>query len=209
MTLITLIHSDEVTLASDQRVFSAEETGALRSVVETATAISSVLRDTETQLKKAENEARTAGYQAGLAEGRQAAAAEHTEELLKLATKAQKDHLLQQQQAVTLAMQIVRKIAADLAPEQTLLALASSAARECSDVHRVVLKVHPERLTAVEQALDEVQHRQHDAVVITDVVADPSLALEGCTIETPLGSIVADLDTQLEVLKRNLSSTSA
>jgi len=209
MNLITLVNSEHVTLASGQRVFSAEDSGALRSSVESADALSKLLLSQQSEVAAAEEIGRKEGYQNGYDAGRLEADNVLATELLNLAAKAQKDATVQQQKAVTLAMQIVRKIAADLAPEQTLLALASSAARECIDTHDVVLKVHPQRLEATKNHLHEIQDPTRRIPRFAEVVADEALELEGCVIETPLGAIVADLDTQLTALTRELSANSA
>jgi len=207
MNLVTLVNTEGVMLSSGKLVYAVDETHALRSSVATAEALATLLSDSEARVARAADEGRSSGYEAGRAVGLEEIRNTLATEMTRLADQARQAQEVMQAEAVTLAMQIVRRIAADLAPEDSLLALAQSAAQECREEQSVVLRVHPWRLRAVQEKITLRAAAGKD-LLITDAVADASLPESGCVLETRFGAIVADLDTQLDALTRNLDGAS-
>jgi flagellar biosynthesis/type III secretory pathway protein FliH len=83
-------------------------------------------------------------------------------------------------------------------------ALAASRARGGA----VVLRVHPDDLSAVEQTRAHwlkrlsIAARVPSDVQFVQLVADESVGRYGCVVETPVGRLDARLQTQLDALER-------
>ena len=203
-SIISLLDDPEITLATSKRVFTKEESGALFSMAETVSRIR-ILEDNRTaSVEKSKSEAALQGYEDGLKRGRQEARQELSDKLLEL----EKSSALHQQNiredVVAIALQVVRKIAASVAPEELLVALAEGAAAEHLPPQSVALKVHPEHLDAVKIRIQELKSTGSIAI-IESVVADNELELTDCILETSAGQICADLETQLVVFEQHLS----
>jgi len=103
-------------------------------------------------------------------------------------------------------VQIVLRIAGQLAPEDVLLALARQALADAGlaqERQTVVLRVHPDwaDVLAARAHIDPLS----DSPCQVEVRADPSCAMMDLVIETPIGEILAGLDTQLSSIVRNLN----
>lgn len=205
MNLLTLINEEGILLASGKRVFNASETGALTSSVDTANQLVKTLAESELKIEQAVQAGREKGYKDGRIAGLEDARNTLATQLIKLNERAEDLVNEQRQESVRLALLIVRKITEGLAPEQTLAALATSAAKECIDESNLTLKVHPDRLEAVRAALDSQSHDNAGRKSFSDIVADASLDIDDCIIDSKLGAIVADLNTQLNVLEISLT----
>jgi len=133
-------------------------------------------------------------------------AAEETEILLAARAAADRMCASAKDDAVLLARKMAEKIvghAVDLDPsvmadiaEQAVLA---SRARAAS----VVLRVHPDDLSAIEQSRPGWLDRE-GAPGDVRLVADASVGRYGCVVETAVGRVDARLRTQLDVLERVL-----
>lgn len=215
MQLVTLVSGDGVDVASGSLVIAADDTGALRTVVESASALQAMQRDAGDRLSAAETEAQERGYQAGLAQAR--AEAEAALALQRLEQSDAHARLIdaQRDETATLALQIVRKIAERLAPADVLAALADTAARECLADSPRSIRVHPDQVIAVRERLAALRRSsddlsgQHSAdradtiassAVPVSVIADESLTECECLLDTADGSLQVDLDTQLAAI---------
>lgn len=209
MNLITLINDEQVTLATGKLIYAPEETGALRSAIETASALATSHASAQERINAAIEQGREQGmkegYEAGLQQGRQ----QVSEQLVRLADQAQ-SHLEQQRNTTTqMALQIVRKVAGNFAPQETLAALAQVAAQECGANESITLRVHPDNCEQVQAQLAGSDQVQSGANQVTTVIADASLEENGCVLETRQGSVIADLETQLVAIENSLGPVPA
>jgi len=140
---------------------------------------------------------------------RESALAEVTAMLVSARAVAEAERAAAKDAAVVLARKMAEKIigrAVDLDPsvmgEIAGQALAASRARDGA----VVLRVHPEDLAAVEQSRSQWSQRIATAANLR-VVADTSVGRHGCVVETPVGSLDARLQSQLDALERALRGT--
>lgn len=202
MSIVVLHHSDVMSVASTSRVVAAEEVGSLLSILEQSRRLTERLATEESRLNEVEScaysQAHESGFKTGKQEGLDAAAQELTREKSELSLAQS----LLQQQATSMAIDIVRKLADTLDPVELLSALAITAARSCPPDELLVLRVHEkfsqpvsERISALEPALKE--RFQH-------IIGDATVALSACIIESQTARILADLETQTQLLESQL-----
>lgn len=199
MTLIALFADERGWLASGRRVYAPDEVDALDDAIEMTAALSARLAARERE----DREAREAGFAAGREEGCAAALAEGrartADALLSLERAAAAERRRLRETAASLALEIVRGIAADVAPGDWLAAQARAAAEDLVDERGATLRVRPERVADVAARLaarDESGLR---------VVGDDALADGGCRLETAAGHVDVDLETQLARLAERLA----
>jgi len=209
VNIICLLDNPEVVIASGKRVFSAEETGALLSMAESADRLQASVKGEEDRIRQAESDACERGREQGLVQGREIATAELAKTSLSLVdqTNAGLDQV--REDVLSLALQVVRKIADGVASEDMLFALATSAAQECLPSKSIVLKVHPDAVDGVKQRLSDYQASSDTNHPVHNVVADEDLDLDACLLETDAGQVCADIDTQLNVIEKHLAATTA
>jgi len=203
MNLLTLIHEQNLTLLSAKLVYSAAETGALQSVTATAESLAREHACASERILRATEEGRKQGYREGHAAGLLEGRGRICEQLLQMSEQYQNEVDLQRSQATKMALQIVRKVAAGIAPDEKLAALASVAAKECADDESISLRIHPAHSDNVRVRLKNTS--DCSVARLVSVVADETLDEDGCVLETRYGSVVADLETQLRVIQRRLN----
>lgn len=191
MSLVSLFSDERGFLGTDQLVYTADEMRSLHDVTGMAAELSAAIED-----QNSINEsARVAGFSAGYEQGSLQASAEHTAELqqtlVDLHQKYQRDVEAQKAACASLAVDIVRKIAGQIAPADWLYAEASTAAAELVDKTGLVLRVHSSQLASVTKRVENND-------VFERVVADEAVAPDACSIDTRYGKINVDLETQIE-----------
>jgi len=119
--------------------------------------------------------------------------------LLELHVAHEREITKQRNACASLAVDIVRKIADKVAPEDWLYATASAAAVELIEKGDLVLRVHS---SGYNEMLKQVKADN----VFDRVVADESLDPQSCYIDTQYGSIDVNLETQLQQVLRLLDT---
>jgi flagellar assembly protein FliH len=106
---------------------------------------------------------------------------------------------------VQLAMAVARKIVGDTASIDpgAVLYSAREAIRSAHGEQKITLRVRPEDESIMRQQVVELKRSNSDIGEI-QVVADQSITLGGCIVESPLGTIDAQFSTQLQSLERAL-----
>lgn len=188
-----LIHADrEATLLRDDPIVPARELPAFTAARDLLDAVAALRDEAAGATEAAKEAARAEGYAAGHAEGLAAGAAAVREELLRL---VQADAVRAQEQRgdlARLALEVVRRIAADLGAADMVAAMADRAAAGVAPDPAPTVRVHPDALAATRARLGER----------VAVEADAALAPTDCVIATPLGEVHAGLETQLAALAR-------
>ncbi len=148
---------------------------------------------------------RRRGYEQGLAEGREAAAAEMTEVLVRARQEADDLREASRDAAIPIARRMAERIvgrALELHPsligDIAVQALAASRARTGA----VTLRVHPLDLIALEQQRARLLARL-PSVDLT-LLADENIGQGGCVIETSSGRLDARLERQLDAIEKAL-----
>ena len=145
-----------------------------------------ILRAALAEREKIRERARLEGFELGLADGRQAAAAAERE-LVRL--------------SVRIAEKIVKAEVASgarVAVENLRRAVALAVRRR-----EVRVRLNPADLEAVEKFLPELRREVVDLGRV-ELEADPAVSRGGAVVVTPEGAVDADLRTQLEEIERGL-----
>lgn len=143
------------------------------------------------------------GYEQGLKEGREAAAAYNVKTVL-----ASLDYYEQSKnQLVGVVISCVRHFVLDLPPEERFYQLIGKALEELKQQPRIVLQIHPHDREAVEAALVKLQALMPSHSKI-EVRTREELAPNSCVLESPLGLVDASLESQLAILESSLSKAS-
>lgn len=187
MTYLLLSSGPSGALLTDQPVIRREDVEAVRDAAELTAALDA--------LRQAAREtAQREGFEQGRAEGAAAAAREAAQTLAQVHAALESERERLRAAAGALAIDIVRRIAAGLAPEEVLAALAEQAARDLLPEEPIRVRVAPEAAGAVERRLWPLEAR-------IEVTADPDLAAGDCVLDTPSGRTHAGLDVQLRALE--------
>jgi len=185
-----------VATGSDRRVFRASELPLLQDAESLRDALAEALSTQGDRESLAFAQARHAGHAEGLAAGRAEAADETGRALLAMQTRHTEALADLRAQLATLALRVVQRLVGDWPEPLQLAALADTAARDIVAGDVPVLRVRPEQVDAVRDALAA----RADAAPLA-VRGDAELPAGGCRLETGLGSVDASLDTQLASLQ--------
>jgi type III secretion system HrpE/YscL family protein len=186
-----------VGITSPRRVLTAAEVGPLLEAQALCQHVADLAANRAAQIEAAADAARAAARAEGLELGRREAREEVATALAALAAAlaAERDRL--RGEVGSLALEVVRKILGEFAPEVVLVALARSALREMLPAPAVTLVVHPDRVDAIRASLKDEPIGDCADGARVEVRADPGCAPDDCRIETGLGSVDAALDTRL------------
>ncbi|MCI0416135.1 type III secretion system stator protein SctL [bacterium] len=188
---------------------SIEQDGIIRGEVYSASAkarelLQKAQREAEAILRNAEEESakqRQTGYDTGYQEG----LAQTTELMVKARTEQEQFIKNANRDLMDLAFKIAEKIIGkqlEMEPE-TIIGIVKQAMQTVRQSKQLTIRVHPEDakiLKENEEELQETLGRQR----ILDVVEDKKVHRGGCIIESEIGTVEAQLQTQLERLKKIL-----
>ena len=94
-------------------------------------------------------------------------------------------------------------ISSDIGSEQTIRGIAVQALRKAGRVQYAKLRVHPDRVEGVQNAILNIK-KEFEGLEWIEVVADAKLQPEDCLLHTPVGVLDFSLETQLRVLEEYL-----
>lgn len=191
----TLLAADRVaTLLADDPVVPAAEIPPLRDALALLAAARDLHDTRAAAVEAATAEGRAAGraegYRDGCAAGEEAAAAL----LADIAARERRHDAARAQEIARLALEVVRRIAGEVGPADTVAALAARAADAVAAPADLIVRVAPSALTATQARLGGRTGLR--------IVADPALDPLDCVVETPLGRARAGLATQLAQIAR-------
>lgn len=175
-----IVPANQVRQLGDAAALLSEAEGRLASVDEFRAA--------------AKAQAEAEGYAAGLAQGREAAAVEVARQVVEMQTALAAEREAIRASVGRLALDVVRRITADIGPETTVAALAHRAVRE-------VLPDQPLTVRVPSLAVGAVSARLWPLGAAIEVQADDTLGATDCVLETPAGRTLASLDVQLAALE--------
>jgi flagellar biosynthesis/type III secretory pathway protein FliH len=198
MTFLLWQRDSEVGIASPRRVLRAAEVPLLADANDLCERLHSLYAAEAVRLKADRNEARERGYAAGHREGTKAANEAHVARLATLSAAAARQHEELGAQVAELALQVARKLIGSLAADERLVALAGTAARDLMPAARITLHVHPDQVDPVRARLALlVADMNPEPLPSWEVRGDADDGLDGCLLETELGTVDASLETQL------------
>jgi flagellar biosynthesis/type III secretory pathway protein FliH len=149
-------------------------------------------------------QAERAGYQAGLAAGLEAGAAQAAELVVAARVHAESVRARARDGAVALARRMAEKIVRrtvtlDGAAMAEIVSQAVEASRAADGA--VVVRVHPDDLAAVEESRPRWAERLSARAALR-VLADPAVGRAGCVVDTPVGRLDARLTVHLDAFTR-------
>lgn len=168
-----------------------------------------ILRHAAVEAGAIERHAREAGYRAGFEAGTVQARADLAQAMALVqravaTSKAMHDALLRgaERQAVELVIEAARQVIGAAVERDPGLALATvrRALERAGALNVVCIRLHPDDEGVVRVALAE----EHGRVMPFEVLADGSVTVGGCIIDTEAGRIDARLDVQLEQISQSL-----
>jgi flagellar assembly protein FliH len=180
MSYLLLAAAPSSVLLTDDPILRREDIAHLDHAAE-------IVAGLEAHRQAARDVATAEGFAQGHAEGAARAARETAETLAAVHNALQTERARLRASSATLALDIVRRIAAGLAAEEVLAALAEQAARD-------LLPVAPDAVGAVSRRLWPIGAR-------IEVHADPDLPADDCVLDTPSGRTHAGLEVQLKALE--------
>ena len=197
------------TVREDLSRDSIEQDGVIRGEVYSASAkarelLQKAQKEAESILQKADEAAekqRQNGYDTGYQEG----LAQTTELLMKARLEQEQFLKNANRDLMDLAFKIAEKIIGkqlEIDPD-TIISIVKQAMQTVRQTKQLTIRVHPDdakRLKANEEELQEALGRQR----FLDVVEDRKVQPGGCIIESEIGTVEAQLSTQLERLKKIL-----
>lgn len=210
-----LLHAHpQLSLATDKLLLPPEQVPAFADAMALAEALGRLRDGEESRIQAAVAAGLAQGIAAGRAQGhleaRQAAATEVADTTRTLVQQAKSNQQALEQQVVALALLVVRRIAASLAPEKVLAVLARQALEHIASQRDAVaasqadtpawrgclLHLPPALLPAVQALLGDTPGLR--------LIADDSLTSLDCVLDTPAGRLLAGLDTQLNRVQARL-----
>lgn len=179
----------DIAIGTSRLVLRADEVPALREAHQLRDEIEALRRDEAVRVEAACEAARAQGRAAGRAQAEQALRDEVAAQLAALSEQAERQRMQLRGEVAALALQVVRKLMAEVAADVRLAALAEVAAADLLPTPTLALRVHPDRWAAVRARLG--------SGVPFEVRADAACALDDCCLDTEFGSVQAALDVQL------------
>jgi type III secretion protein L len=188
---------------------SIEQDGIIRGEVYSASAKARELlqkaqaeaEDIVRKAKEKSDELRKSGYESGYQEG----LAQVTEQLVK----ARQEHELflknANRELMDLAFKIAEKIIGkqlEIEP-QTIISIVKQAMQNVRGSKQLTIRVHPDDAKILRENDEELQEALGRQRII-DIMEDKKVHPGGCIIESEIGTVEAQLQTQLERLKKIL-----
>lgn len=204
MSLVVLHHSDVLTIASTGRVIAAQEVGTLDLMLAQAESLESRVASEENRIARAESVARDDGYAAGFQSGKQDGLAFAEKQLKSEKAELADEKKRMQQQAIKMAFDILRKLAATIDSAELLAALAITAARSGSPEEKYVLRVYDEHRDVVAEKLANAGPEVN--CLFKSVIGDGGVDRFACILESDQSRVLADLETQSVLLENQLDT---
>ena len=186
---------------SARRVIAAAQVHELEQIASSAANAGQRIDEAEARCLADLESTKHSAWQRGYARGH-AEALERLQALL-LQLEARRNAI--EAELVELIVDAINRIVRGLPADLLIPGLIATALEEAHvDRGRLTLRVHPANAAAAERALAPAPaSREHLRV---DVELDASVPLDGCVLETPVGTIDASLTTQLMALQEHLLS---
>lgn len=202
-TFIAVHRSQLGSLTVGRPWLSADEVTACGSAAELLSRLQSLVLAREAELDQAREAARRAGQAEGTAEALRRTGPALLQAWQQAADEAALQSAQLREAAIALALQIVERIAADLAPADVVAALVRRAAEALAPGQPAVLRLHPE----VAAALNGLPEAAPGGTL--QLRADPALAPLDCVFDTPAGQLIAGLPAQLRRVGDRLHAAAA
>lgn len=194
MTYLVL-HADRGTTAlTDDPIVPASDVPSFASALALLAKAGALHDDSAARAAAVTEAARVEGYERGRQEGLVAGEAEIRAELFRLAVRDAEERAKRRDDVATLAIEVVRRIAAEIGEDAFVAAIADRATASLSADTAATVRVAPRDVETVRTRLVE-----RTALAVE---ADATLLPGDCIVETPLGRTHAGLETQLTQIEK-------
>lgn len=197
MSFLALHRSPDTSLASDSLWLSADEITQADHARDLLGQLQALLANRQTELTAAREQAAAEGHAAGREQALATLAPQLADAWDQAARQAAADLAALRATVVALSLQVVQRVADQLAPADVVTALAQGAAATLLPDSTAVVRVHPDVAAAV-------RARLAGSAGVLDVRADAQLGLHDCAFDTPAGQLLAGLQAQLSRLSQAL-----
>ena len=171
-----------------------------------------LVADSQERAKQIEQEAQRQGWEDVYERGVNKAGEEYSSRLeeadnivQKACVERQKIIAGSEDEIIHLAMAVARKVISNelVANPESIVEIVKRAIQKVTDRDEVSVRVNPENLDTTISAQDEIS-QSVKGIRKFKVLADPSVALGGCVVETPNGNVDARIERQLEEIEQAL-----
>jgi len=141
----------------------------------------------------------------GYDQGHQEGLAQVTEQVTSATHYREKMLQDAEPEVVSMVYQIVEKILGDAVKKGAIVDIVRQALQEAIG-ERVTVRIHPEDLDKVRASETDLKEKLQN-IKSLNVVADEQIERGGCAVDTEVGTIDAELSTQLAAIKKSLGLT--
>lgn len=139
----------------------------------------------------------------GHTEGLNKANAEMADQIIRSASSANQRISSVEGDLINAVMQTVRKIVRDFSNEELVFNAVQNSLELIRDTQAVHIRIHPDTQAGLQQRLDELNHD----VRFLHLIADDTLKLDDCILETESGIINANIEQQIETIAKALGAS--
>lgn len=205
MTYLTLIHDPNTCVASNQLVIPAAELTTAQNAIDLGDKLESLLSEEQSRIDSAVRDGYQDGFQRGKEEGFQHKLDELSGRLSELTVLIDQRHCDLQDSVARIAIQVVRKIAAEVGAREMVFSLAETAAKELVPGETLVVEVSPGMQDEVAEHLASPASKTTRHTYL-EVRVNHNLEPFDCVLKTEHGSVIAGLNAQLENLETILAA---
>ena len=209
MRFLAVHRSANTSLATSRLWLTADEVSGCESVQALLQRLERLTAEREAELTAARAQAAAEGREQGRSEALASVAPRLLDAWDQAARSAAADAQALRAALVTLSLQMVQRIAAELGPADVVTALARRASESLLPDSAAVLRVHPDVAAAVRERMLAAPGTSSTPLTnavsgILEVRGDPQLGRFDCAFDTAAGQLLAGLPAQLARLALQL-----
>jgi flagellar biosynthesis/type III secretory pathway protein FliH len=200
MSYLVLHGRRSLQVMTDRLVVPAQEVESLASAAELAQSLKSLLDDEQRRIDKAEVDGHRAGHEAGVRQGHAEVRAEFGEAMARLVQERRAAQEAARAAVSTLALAVVKKLAASLGADHMVPALVEQAVLGLLPDPATRVRVHPDVVADVREHLARIDFQ-------AEVLGDETLGAYDCVLEDDKGRSLVGLEPQLAVIATALAAS--
>lgn len=200
MTFHLITSSPSSALLVDRAVIPRDEVQSLYDATALLARAEARLAEVDRMREAGRAAGHAVGHEEGHAGGLAKAQAETAEAMTRMHLDLEAERARLRESTGRLALDVVRRIAAEIGPEATLAALAERAVRDMLPAEPITVRVAPSNAGAVSARLWPIG-------AAIEVTGDDAIDADDCVIETTAGRTHAGLEIQLAALAKVFGGT--
>lgn len=200
MDSMLFLKKQSVMPPAGNRLIKADDYGQMIAANEILDAVHEKATETMAQAREIFESKKKQGYEDGLEEGRM----EHLEKIMDTSMKAIDYFESMEKSIAALVTQCLEKILGEMDNDDLILRVVRSGLAIARNEQRVVVRVCPADLKAV-QGANSILLQAYPGISVLDITEDPRLKRGACIVESELGVVDASLETQVAAVKRAIA----